>query len=107
MIGSLAAALVGLGAKHVYDYAAPPLQPKHCIFTYPEQITEYNGTAIRVRFPSHIPLSQTGGTINDASCLNKTPVYAIVEIRKEEDIRNALFFAKEHDLKVSVAGQQH
>jgi FAD/FMN-containing dehydrogenase len=50
---------------------------------------------------------QKGGTINDVSCLNRTPVYGIVRIIRAEDIRNALQFARENGLKVSMAGVRH
>src|SRR6202011_5836909 len=52
-------------------------------------------------------LQQRGGFINDASHLNKTAVYGVVKIGSEDDIRDALRFAREHHLKVSCAGQQH
>ncbi len=50
---------------------------------------------------------QKGGTINDVSCLNRTPVYGIVQVRTIEDIKNALAFARENGLKVSMAGVRH
>ena len=50
---------------------------------------------------------QKGGTINDVSCLDRTPVYGIVRITRVEDIRNALKFARENGLKVSMAGVRH
>lgn len=50
---------------------------------------------------------QKGGTINDASCLNRTPVYGIVQINNVEDIKNAILFAKENNLKISMAGVRH
>ena len=56
---------------------------------------------------SALPWSQRGGSINDASCLNRTPVHGIVEIRTEDDVRSALALAARHDLKVSVAGVRH
>ena len=50
---------------------------------------------------------QKGGTINDVSCLDRTPVYGIVRITRVDDIRNALQFARENGLKVSMAGVRH
>ena len=50
---------------------------------------------------------QKGGTINDVSCLDRTPVYGIVRITRVDDIRNALQFARENKLKVSMAGVRH
>jgi FAD/FMN-containing dehydrogenase len=50
---------------------------------------------------------QKGGTINDVSCLDRTPVYGIVRVTSVDDIRNALSFARENKLKVSMAGVRH
>jgi len=36
--------------------------------------------------------SQLGGSINDASCLNKTEIYGVVEVRSVEDIAKTLAF---------------
>jgi len=45
--------------------------------------------------------------MNDASCLNKTPVYAVAHISTQEDIETAIAFAKKNNLKISPAGKQH
>lgn len=50
---------------------------------------------------------QRGGTINDVSCLDRTPVYGIVQVTSVDDIKNALMFAKENKLKISMAGVRH
>ncbi len=50
---------------------------------------------------------QQGGTINDVSCLNQTPVYGIVRIKTIEDIQNAVLYAKKNNLKISIAGARH
>lgn len=50
---------------------------------------------------------QKGGTINDVSCLNQTPVYGIVRIKTIEDIQNAVLYAKKNNLKISIAGARH
>jgi hypothetical protein len=50
---------------------------------------------------------QKGGTINDVSCLDRTPVYGIVRITRADDLRNALLLAREKGLKVSMAGVRH
>lgn len=54
-----------------------------------------------------LPWAQKGGTIDDASCLDKTAVYGIVQVRTEEDIGKALKAAQDHNLKVSIAGVRH
>ena len=50
---------------------------------------------------------QKGGTINDASCLDRTSIYGIVQVTNVYDLKNALAFAKENKLKVSMAGARH
>jgi FAD/FMN-containing dehydrogenase len=47
------------------------------------------------------------GTVNDASCLDRTRVFGVVRPRQEEEIREALQFASEEGIQVSVAGRRH
>src|SRR5206468_25398 len=54
-----------------------------------------------------IAWKQRGGTLNDSSCLNRTPVFGVVRVESVDDVRNALRFAKEQHLKVSIAGIRH
>jgi FAD/FMN-containing dehydrogenase len=54
-----------------------------------------------------LPWTQRGGTLNDASCLNRTPVYGVVQVASVEQIQSALAFARANDLKVSLAGARH
>lgn len=54
-----------------------------------------------------IKWQQKGGAINDVSCLNRTRIYGIARITSEEDVRNALQFAREKGLKVSMIGMKH
>jgi len=51
--------------------------------------------------------SQLGGSINDASCLNRTEIYGIVEVRSVDDITRTLAFAREHKLSITSAGVRH
>jgi FAD/FMN-containing dehydrogenase len=45
--------------------------------------------------------------VNDASCLNRTPVYGVAAPLSVADVREALAFARDNDLVVSIAGTQH
>jgi FAD/FMN-containing dehydrogenase len=54
-----------------------------------------------------LPWSRHGGTINDASCLNRTPVFGVIQVTETHDVRRALRFAREAGLKVSIAGVRH
>jgi FAD/FMN-containing dehydrogenase len=51
--------------------------------------------------------AQRGGTVNDASCLSRTPVAGIVAVRSEADVARALGYAQAHGLTVSAAGVKH
>src|SRR3954470_24175847 len=46
--------------------------------------------------------SELGGSINDASCLNKTEIYGVVEVRSVEDIAKTLSFARDNKLSVTT-----
>src|SRR5260370_41425200 len=90
-------------AKKVFDYAAPPALPKDCNFIFlvtddQSKPTKMVIDASKVSFP----LGQRGGYINDANCLNKTPVYGLGKVRTGEDISRALRFARENQLKVTA-----
>jgi FAD/FMN-containing dehydrogenase len=87
------------GIKKVKELASDPHTDKDF---FPDIHNE-----IIAREDSDLTFSQIGGTINDASAVNRTPIYGIIQIQSEEDIRDALHFAKKHDLKVSIAGAKH
>jgi FAD/FMN-containing dehydrogenase len=54
-----------------------------------------------------VPVEDRNGTINDASCLDRTRVFGVVRAQHEEEIRAALQFAQEEGIHVSVAGRRH
>lgn len=103
---SVVAGLVLISAK-AYQYAAAPTKPKDCLFVYPES-EETDTTTTTAQIPEReLSFKQKGGFTNDASCLNQTPIYGIVRINSVEDVGNALKFARENNVKVTSAGQQH
>jgi len=104
----VAASLLILSAKKIFDYAAAPDYEKESDFVFPHNPDQEKPTVL-IAEPKSPPISfkQSGGFTNDASHLNKTAVYGIVKISNEDDIRNALQFAREKNLKVTCAGQQH
>jgi FAD/FMN-containing dehydrogenase len=51
--------------------------------------------------------SQLGGSINDASCLNRTEIYGVVEVRGIDDIARTLAFARDNRLSITTAGVRH
>jgi FAD/FMN-containing dehydrogenase len=105
----LAIAVLLLAASKVFNYSAAPSREKESDFVYPPNPDQTKRTTLvmEIPAPSRIPFEQIGGFINDASHLNKTAVYGIVQVSSEDDIRNALQFAREHNLKVTAAGQRH
>lgn len=57
--------------------------------------------------PKGLPFSQFGGTINDVTGVNRTSIYGILQITSQDDLRNALQFARQQQLTVSIAGSKH
>ncbi len=102
------ASLLIVGARKIFDYAAAPDKEKESDFVFPHNPEQEKPTVLLAE-PKSPPFTfeQRGGFINDASHLNKTAVYGVVRITNEDEIRNALQFARDHNLKVSCAGQQH
>jgi FAD/FMN-containing dehydrogenase len=64
-------------------------------------------TAASVATLENLTWAQRGGTINDASCLDRVDVYGIVEVHSVEDIARTLAFAQAKGLKVTAAGTRH
>jgi len=93
----------GLVARRVYELGAPPDQPKPCAFTYPAAGAGAPSAAASPPFA----LGQSGGTINDASCLNRTPILGIATPQSIDEIRTVLLFARSHGVKVTAAGTRH
>lgn len=98
---AVAAALLG---KRTYDMSAAPVSPKDCDFSYPEKTGDVTPQSAEAKLPAMV---QLGGTINDASCLNRTAVYGVVAPTNEQEIGSALAYARDHQLKVTSAGQRH
>jgi len=103
----LAIAVVAIGYQAWY-FAQPPVADRACTFTYPMQGDEVErAISYEALDGGTLRVLQRGGTINDASCLNRTPVFAIVEIRSEDDLQNALELARRNSLAVTPAGERH
>ncbi len=100
-----------LCVKKIFDLSAAPTTSKACDFIFPESVDQTKPTIIRVvQHPDSsyiLEFEQRGGIINDASCLNKTAVHGIVKISNTEDVRHALAYARENNLKVTSAGERH
>jgi FAD/FMN-containing dehydrogenase len=88
-------------------YAADPAGEKDCPPVAPVGADESRPARIQPAVPTSLVWVQRGGTVNDASCLSRTPVYGVVAVREVDDIRAALAFARDNGLKVAVAGVRH
>ena len=111
----LALTLASSGAvagQKAYEYSADPAGEKEC------RPLDPRASAAPVADPSKPPAeaparapkvtwARRGGTIDDASCLNRTSVYGIVQVTTVDDIKNALAFAQANGLKLSIAGVRH
>lgn len=102
------AILIVFGIKKGVEYASPPTKSKDCDFIFPGSEDQTKPTTLHIpenELPS--TFAQKGGSINDASCLNKTAVYGVVKVTSLDDIKNTLHYARENNLKITPAGQQH
>lgn len=111
---SAAAVLVALfgvyGFRKLQALAADPAGPKDCRAA--DDIGEGNVKIDLDKVRAIAPLqgvkwSQLGGSINDASCLNRTEIYGMVEVHSVDDIAKTLAFARANKLPVTTAGVRH
>ncbi len=93
--------------QRIFAYSAEPEGEKNCPPLIPDGAEDATPPITSITETAPLPWSQRGGMINDASCLNQTRVFGIVEVRTEEDVRDALQFAEASKLKVSIAGVKH
>lgn len=104
MLGSaVGAGALAYLAQRLYDLGAPPEGQKPCDYVFPPQPNRSDLTVT----PPPFELAQRGGTINDASCLNRTPVLGVVTPASIDDIKSALAYARSEGVKVTAAGTRH
>lgn len=86
-LAATAAIMLFLGER-VWHYSAAPAGEKDC--------------------SPVAPLAAPGRpVINDASCLNPTPIDSIITVKSEDDVRQALAAARAKGLSVSISGARH
>lgn len=102
---AVAAVLSMYPLRRAAELAADPLGPKDCPPFEPDSAVPRG--PLETPEGSRLPWAQRGGTINDASCLNRTAVHGIVQVRSEDDVRAALEYARANRLRVSIAGVKH
>ena len=103
--GLFLATVLTIGGFAVQEYSAAPTQAKDCAIHALSTPPVRDSRMTPATFPGH--LTDRRGTINDASCLNRTPVYGVAHPRTADDVAQALAFAREHGLQVSVGGTRH
>jgi len=97
-----------VGARKIFEYASAPDQEKESDFVFPHSAEQEKPTVLILQPQlTTLPYRQFGGFTNDASHLNRTAVYGIVQAASQDNIRDALAFARQNHLKVTCAGQQH
>jgi len=102
-------AIAGTGYG-VNRLSADPVGVKDCPPVFAEYAAVDSQVNVEIKPLSagdRLQWAQKGGTINDVSCLDRTSVYGIVKITSVDDIKNALQFARENKLKISMAGMKH
>src|SRR6266853_1487182 len=97
------------GLRKLQVLAADPVGEKDC---RPAADGAEQGRSDLDRIKAIAPLadvkwSQLGGSINDASCLNKTDIYGVVEVRSVDDVAKTLAFARDNKLSITTAGVRH
>jgi len=86
--------------------AADPKGPKDCGAILPS-LAQRKPAAPATATAAEPRWAQRGGTVNDASCLDRTPVAGVVAPRSEQEVAGALAFARARGLTVSAAGVKH
>ncbi len=97
------------GFRKLQALAADPVGEKDC---RPADGGGEGGKIDLERIKAIAPLagvkwSQIGGSINDASCLNRTEIYGVVEVRNIDDVARTLAFARDNKLSITTAGVRH
>jgi FAD/FMN-containing dehydrogenase len=98
---------VALGIDKIKTYTADPIGEKECPPIDPTLGRSSFPESLLKKISAHLPWLQKGGTINDASCLDKTAVYGVVAVTEVKDIAEAFAYARENSLKVSLSGVRH
>ncbi len=102
-LAALVAFIGSFPIRKAGELAADPLGDKDC----GPDVDPAAAPEARVVDASRLPWTQRGGTVNDASCLNRTPVHGVVQVQSDDDVRAALSYARDAGLKVSIAGVRH
>ncbi|OWK32871.1 FAD-binding oxidoreductase [Sphingomonas mucosissima] len=101
--------MVALGAAGTAAYVAPlaaePEGAKDCGIAVP--LSPALPAEAQRRSLAEPAWSQRGGTVNDASCLSRTPVAGVIRPTSDTEVADALAYARARGLPVSAAGVKH
>jgi FAD/FMN-containing dehydrogenase len=96
------------GFRKLQALAADPVGEKDCRPADPGEQGKIDLAQIRAIAPlAGVKWSQLGGSINDASCLNRTEIYGVVEVHSVDDVAKTLAFARDNKLSITTAGVRH
>ena len=105
---SVIALVAAAGGIYVAPLMADPVGDKDCGTVLPDIATARPTAVPEQAAPaSALTWVQHRGTVNDASCLSRTPVAGVIAIRREGDVAAALAYARTRGLTVSAAGLRH
>jgi FAD/FMN-containing dehydrogenase len=83
---------------------------KDCSFIYPKidsaELISVSDLDV-IKTLSEFNFIQVGGVINDASCLNQTPILGVIDVQSEEELQKILAIALENDLTITISGEKH
>jgi FAD/FMN-containing dehydrogenase len=97
--GLVAAPLAYFGGREIAGLSAAPVGAKSCL--------PATGTVAVPTSASDLPGLIRGGIIDDASCLNATPIYGRLPITSVDDIQAAIGHARANRLTLTAAGARH
>lgn len=104
LVGVSALALIAAGGTlYLAPLAAEPSGPNDCGGVLPA-LPAPGQRGGQVAEPNW---AQRGGAVNDASCLSRTQVAGVVNVRSEADVAAALAYANARNLPVTAAGMKH
>src|SRR5438552_305087 len=96
------------GLRKLQALAADPTGEKDCRPAAAAEQGKIDLERIKAVAPLQgVKWSQLGGSINDASCLNTTEIYGVVEAHSVDDIEKTLKFARDNKLSITTAGVRH
>jgi FAD/FMN-containing dehydrogenase len=111
LVGVSLIAIAAAGATYyAVPLAADPTGPKDCGTALPPLPSPPLKTAAPpapAQEAAEPRWAQRGGTVNDASCLSRTPVAGVVAPKSEAEVAGALAYARAHGLTVAPAGVKH